>query len=230
MNKNNPFFSVGQTVFLYKTKKNKKGWRPTAQKHACRVALPPIPRRMRTKRETPKQKEGGVKRTTSYLRKRGRSKNPEKDAKTLRTAAARPILARPTSDTRRDTPARPECLKFVHAWESMWKTPFSKRARFCSPKAFFTLETEFGQVFELQKIQNCNTRKIILTKGLQKGVEEIERREIAPKSLLSFYLFDFVAKRQDATNDQKCPERGFKKMHKKPPKWPLCEKTIPPFR
>ena len=89
------FFQGENQCFLKKQIEHtkKKGLGPTAQNPHSRVALTPIPRRMCEKWETPKQKEG-VKRTTSYWRKRCRTQSPEKGAKNLCTAAARPFFAK----------------------------------------------------------------------------------------------------------------------------------------
>ena len=82
-------FSGGETVFFKKTPKtpkNKKGRRPTAQKHTCNAALPPIPRKMRTKEKNTQRKRRGCEEDHLRFSKTG-SKKKKKTEKTEKPSA-----------------------------------------------------------------------------------------------------------------------------------------------
>ena len=166
-------FQGENSVFVKRPQKNQKIRRskPTAQKHTCNAALPPIPRRMRTNEKTPKQKEGGVKRTTWSLRKRGRQKKTEKDAKTLRTAAARPFLPTTPNPTEKLTHPRAHRASNLRARArptQRKKKRFWKRPRLCSPNAFLNLKTQFRQKIELLKVENSDTQKKFSSKTVRR--------------------------------------------------------------
>ena len=121
------------------------------------------------KRKTPKEKEGDVKRTTSGFQKRGQKKKPEK---TEKPSAAQPqghFWQRPQiREKKRHGRAPPARAKFARAADTLRKMAFSKRARFCSPKGFFALETQFRQNFEHRTVQNSNPRKKLSSRRVHK--------------------------------------------------------------
>ena len=163
------------------------------------------------------------------------SKKNRKDAKTLRTAATRPFLATiptPTEDvTRPRATARQIC---TCTGKKNAKNALSKTSSVLQLQGLFSLETQFHQNFELRKKQNSNTRKKYPQKRsaksslfkTSKGVEEVDRRELLLSwRFASVYLFDFVTKRQDSTNEKK-PLR--KKCANSLENGPCAKSPIPP--
>ena len=190
------FFQGEKQCFCKKTQKNqknKKGWRPTAQKHTCNAALAPQSQEeCEQKRKTPKEKEGDVKRTTWGLRKRGRKKN-RKRRKTPPHRSREDIFGNdPKSEKKNDTAAHPPRAKFARAADTLRKMAFSKRARFCSPKGFLPWKSNFDKVSNIEPYKIVTRTKNYPQDGstkschvdTPKGLEDVESRNIAPKPLV----------------------------------------------
>ena len=158
--------------FCKKTPKNpqkKKGWRPTAQKHTCNAALPPFPRRMRTKMKNSQRKRGGCEEDHFRFAKTGSTKKNRKTRKNPPHRSREAIFERdPKSTEKNDTAAHLPRAKFARAADTLPKIRFSKRARFCSPRGFLTFETQFRQNFEHRTVQNSNLRKKLSSRQVRK--------------------------------------------------------------
>ena len=138
MNQNNPS-SGGKNNVFPPTKKN-EGLKANCPKtHVQCGRCPQSQEECEQKKKTPKQKEGGVKRTTWSLRKRGRTKKNGKDAKTLRTAAAMPFSPTTPSPTEKLTrPARTTARQICAcARHNARKTLLQNDPRLCSPQRVF---------------------------------------------------------------------------------------------
>ena len=121
------------------------------------------------KRKTPKEKEGDVKRTTWGFRKRGRTKKNRKRRKNPPHRSGKPIFdGYPKATKKNGTAAHPPRAKFARAADKLRKIPFSKRARFCSPRGFLTFETQFRQKLEHRTVQNSNRRKKLSSRQVRK--------------------------------------------------------------
>ena len=149
MNKNNPF--LGEKAGFCKNKKtnnktNKKmGLGPAAPKHTCRVALTPNPKRKRRKEQNTKKKMRGISRDhLSNSGKQCQRNNPEKIAKTLRTAAAKRFSATsPTRTQKRDTPAHQKFHKSVFARKKCEKRHFQNDLSSAAPSRFLPSKPNF---------------------------------------------------------------------------------------
>ena len=166
-----PFFRAKAVFYKKKQKRHKKGGLGT-KCPTTRVQgyVDPKPKKKAQKRgKTPKQKEG-VWRGPLQICENGAETKPRKRRKNPPHRSRKAVFDNdPNSDRRRDTPARPERLKFARAPEKMRKNALFKTSSVLQPQRFFffTLETQLRLNLELRKIQIVTRQKIILKKGLQ---------------------------------------------------------------
>ena len=116
--------------------------------------------------KTRKEKEGSMKRSSSNLRKRYRKNNPEKIAKTLRTAATRPFSA--TSPTRTQNATHPRAKKII-----------LKTTSALQPQAVFYLPNPIWSKFRASEQKNTFVRR---TKIILKNCAESRRLNVSTAS------------------------------------------------
>ena len=157
----------------------------------CGVA--PNPKKNANKREKHLNKKRGVRRGPLEVCENGVAKKKTgKDAKTLRTAAARAFFAMTPNSRENRHGHAPTARQICARTGQTAKNALSKTSSVLQPRGFFTPETNFV------KISNFETYKIA-TRGKNypqkrsaksslfdtpKGLKEVERREIAPKPLV----------------------------------------------
>ena len=99
----------------------------------------------------------------------GVQKKNRKRRKNPRHRSREAIFERhPKTTEKNDTGAHPPRAKFARAADTLRKIPFSKRARFCSPRGFLTFETQIRQKLEHRTVQNSNTRKKLSSRQVRK--------------------------------------------------------------
>ena len=187
-------FFRGKQCFVKDPKKhkNKKVWRPIAQKHTCNAALPPFPRRIRKKEKNTSTKKGGLWRGPLEVCENGVAKKTGKDAKTL---APQPQGHLATTPNPTENPTRPRAHRASNLRSHRTKCekcPFRNELGSAAPRVFYPTEIHFCQNFELRNTENSNARKNYPQErsakwrffDAPKGLEEVERRGIVPKPLV----------------------------------------------
>ena len=172
--------------------------------------------------------------TALKKKNRKRRKNPPH-------CSGKPIFhGYPKTTEKNDTGAHPPRAKFARAADKLRKIPFSKRARFCSPRGFLTFETQFRQKLEHRSVQNSNTRKKLSSKQVRKmklfsKLHKGSKRHRDAKWLQN-PLFCSVSRVVTSTDvsakdsrpkltKKGLPGRVAKKTRKMLPKGPFCQKV-----
>ena len=163
MNQNNLFQGKKQCFCkeTQTTQKTKKGWRPTAQKHTCNAALPPIPRRMQTKEKNTQIRKGGV--------RRGPLQVPKKMKKPSALQPRGHFWQGPENPRKkkwhgRAPPSRQNCVRRGDTA----KNALFKTSSVLQPQGFLTFETQLRQNFEHRTVQNSNTQKKVSSRRVRK--------------------------------------------------------------
>ena len=204
---------------VQKGRKTKKGGLgPSAQKYGCRVHWPQTQEENAEKRKTRKEEEGSLKRSSSYWRKRRRNKNPEKIAKALRSAAARPFLATSPTRTQNVTHPRPKSSQIGPCPERCAKCHFENDLISAAPLVFLPSKSNLVTQSKFGKIKIVRPAKINFKRALQNqagttrqtGVEEVERRKIAPKPFVFKRFASFGLEMKKKKKKQKEPTKKIK--------------------
>ena len=163
----------------------RKGFRANCPKTHVQGCVDPKPQKKTQKRVNTKEEEGSFKRLSSNSRQRSRKNNPEKIAKTLRNAAARPFLATSPTRTQNATHPRQKISQIGPRPEKSEKRHFQNDLSSATPSRFLAFQTQFGQKFEPPKNKFVRPARIILKKVVQnqgsptcpKRVEEAQQRQ-----------------------------------------------------
>ena len=181
-------FQGENSVFLrwpQKPPKNKKSWRPTAQKHTCNAALPPIPRRMRTKEKNTQRKRGGCEEDHLRFSKTGSKKKTEKTEKPSAPQLRGRFWQRPQIREKkrhgRAPPARQICARSGHTA----KNGLFKTSSVLQPRVFWPLKPNFDKISNIEPYKVVTRGKNYPQDGsaksslfdTPKGLEEVQRRE-----------------------------------------------------
>ena len=123
---------------------------------------------MRTKKKTPKEKEGDVKRTTLGLRKRGQQKKPKNTEKPSAPQPRGHFWEGPEihgkKRHRRAPPAREICARSGHTA----KNTLFKTSSVLQPQGFFDLWNPISTKLEHRTVQNSNRRKKLSSRQVRK--------------------------------------------------------------
>ena len=217
------FFSGGKQCFCKQTnkkQKEKKGLRPTAPKHTCRVASTQAQEENAEKSKTRKEERGFSKDPFSNSQTRCRKKSPGKLGKTIPTAAASRFLVtariEPKPRHSRAPKTRQKFHKLVPAREKWEKRHFQNVLSSAAPGRFLPSKPNLVKNSNFRKNKFVRPPKIILKKFVQhRGdttgptqVNEAPQHKIAPKPLVfkcfaSYYLLDCASKTPDQKHAQK---------------------------
>ena len=153
MNPNNPFSGGKNSVFLrrpQKPPKNRKGRRPTAQKHTCNAALPPIPRRMRTKEKNTQRKRRGCEEDHLRFSKTG-SKKKRKRRKNPPHHSGKAIFDRDPKSTEKTTPPRTPRAPNLRAQRTHCKKyAFQNELSSAAPGVFRAWKPNFDKISNME--------------------------------------------------------------------------------
>ena len=195
---------------------------------------------MRTKEKITQRERGGCEEDHLRFAKTGSKKETEKDGKTLRTTAARTFVATTPNPRKKITRPRAHRASNLRAQRTNCeKCPFQNELGSAAPRVFLPWNPNFDKISNIEPYKIVTRRKNYPQDGSAKSslfdtpkrLEEVERREIAPKPL--FCSVSRVSTSTPVLPGDRRPEsrkRGLKegwskKMRKKPRKWPFCEKA-----
>ena len=205
----------------------------------CGVAT--NPKKNANKREKHPRTKRGIGRGPLEVCENGVKKKNRKRRKNPRHRSREAIFeSHPKTTEKNDTGAHPPRAKFARAADTLRKIPFSKRARFCSPRGFLTFETQIRQKLEHRTVQNSNTRKKLSSRQVRKmkffsKLHKGSKRHRDAKWLQN-PLFCSVSRVVTSTDvlakdsrpkltKKGLPGRVAKKTRKMLPKGPFCQKV-----
>ena len=147
---------------------------------------------MRTKEKITQRERGGCEEDHLRFAKTRSKKETEKDGKTLRTTAARTFLATTPNPRKKKLHGRAPTARQICARSGQTaKNALFKMSSVLQPQGFFTLGPQFDKNWNIEPYKIVTRRKNYPQDGSAKSslfdtpkrLEEVERREIAPKPL-----------------------------------------------